>query len=703
MPSTLESLLDDLQLTRCSHAREAGLWITSLPWPRLEPKELSLDGQPTSCVQIGRWPGHHYPRRLLLTADGRNDVPDRLRLTTGNRDGKDSPNLPEAVMEPFDVGVVPALLCEHHRLTIRHGGHSVGLAMGLRFRGEVHWWEACRLLEINRSHDCLTVEMGGAIEVRNMTETELKTHQGVSNPFLHKHNWLNGRIYARLHSNGVCEVFAHHINSKFFDAGSAFEGVVPVVGFHVEASEEELQRCLGDWTGSISELTLGKVRFDLAEAARLATPTQPGQMTRENGMLVWQPYLGAELYGGDGPSELTGEPYIFHAERQTFPQGMARTLRFSLSLSERSPHVARYLAPAEWYEKCEEFFPNLQLLDDSDDSWEKARQWTRSNVLQGGFEDGSLPRHLRTSRTEVERIRHEPGWEGELPYAQFLTAWRTCDAEDYAVALRAAYYFTDVAVDHSVKLVRMHASAPPAIALPMNRMQGTVAAYLETGDPYLLETAEAVTGNSHWLHKNSWPRMAVGRDACFVRSAVLLYRYFGDEFYRRIAFEGVMSVVESQRENGSFGDQGGGSGIHQTGGYVTKPWMGLLALNGVLDYLELFPEEVALRQSVRKFADWLMAERQVRNGIKTWCFQHDYNGKRSYYHIFLGHEIELPSVGNSWHHETLARLLGYAAEVFHEPSYIEAWRESHSAADACSNDHSVAAALQFLCPANLKT
>jgi len=602
-------------------------------------------------------------------------------------------------MEAFDGKEQPALHCEHHRLVLRHGDRSVGLTMGLKTGGEVHWWEACRLVVLGQSPDCLTVEMGGAIEVEHMSEEVLKAHQGVTNPFLHRHNWLNGRIYARLHSNGVCEVFAHHINSKFFDGGRPLQDVVPVIGFTVDAPVEELDKAAGSWDGSVSEISLGGVRFDLAECARLATAKQPGAMSHEDNTLVWQPYLGVELYGGDGSEELTGDPFIFHGEEKCFPQGMARTLRFSLSLSDRSPRVLRYLAPVSWYEHCGDYVFGTEQLEDGDQSWELARQWTKAHVLEGGYEDGLLPRHLRTSRTLDGRTRHEPGWEGEIPYAQFLAAWRTGDPDDYAVALRSAYYFTDVVVDHAEKLVRMHASAPPAVALPMNRMQGTIAAYLETGDPYLLEAAEAVTTNSHWLHKNSWPRLAVGRDACFLRSAVMLYRYLGDEFYRRIAREGVGNVVTSQRANGSFGDQGGGSGIHQWGGYITKPWMGTLALNSVLDYLELFPEEAELKESVKKFADWLMSERQVRNGVRTWCFQHDYNGERRFFHMTLGTYVDLPSVNNSWHHETLARLLAYVAREWNDSSYWEAWSESHKAADSCSNDHSVAAALQFLRPA----
>jgi hypothetical protein len=314
--------------------------------------------------------------------------------------------------------------------------------------------------------------------------------------------------------------------------------------------------------------------------------------------------------------------------------------------------------------------------------------------MKEGFETGSIPRHTMPLNHPEAVGEYEPGWEGEIPYAAFLQAWRTGDHETYQAALNSAYYIADVAVDHASNCMHMHGYPPPASSVPMNRMQGAIAAYLETGDPYLLETSQAVTANSHWTNRNSWPRLGVGRDACYVRSAVLLYRYFSDDFFRKIAYEGAIMVVESQRPNGSFGDQGGGTGIHQWGGYITKPWMGLLALSGVLDYLELFPEETKLLGSVERFANWLMEERFDHDGIVTWSYQHDFNGGRNYYDPTSGSHRVLPGEGK-WHQESLGRLLTYCTLRFNRPDYMAAWMESRKV-PLEKNDHGVAAALQFV-------
>jgi len=691
------SLLNQMRLGRIGEEEPAGLYLTSLPWPKEEPIPLSLAQQATTVLPLGKWPGTEIPRRLLMVADGGEaGAPRELAVTQGQTVSMRSK--PKASMELLERSPDFENEWQSHFLRLEHGGRSVGLALGLRFEGKVHWWEACRLVVNADTPGCTVIEMCGSIPRRRMTLQELEEQVGYHNTYLHKHNWLTGRIFARVHANGVCEIVAGHINNKFVDEGGDLEDVVPVVGFLPAESEEETSELLGPWDGTRSQFSLGGVAFDVREAARLATPSQPGNFWQEGKWLTWQPYLGVELYGGICPKTLTDDPFFIHPEQQVFSKGMARSLRFSLSLSECSPVVARYLAPSWWYGLCEEFQPAalLPISGPYDQAIDEASEWVQRHIVRGGFEDGSVPRSAGPAGPDIKgRPRWEPGWEGEMPYAQFLTAWRTGKKDDYEAAMRSAYHFTDVAVDHAVKLVRMHGFTPPAVALPMNRVMGTLAAYLETGDPFLYDTARAVITSAHWQHKNSWPRMTVGRDACYMRSAVLFYRYFGTVFFREIAWEVGLTVVESQRENGSFGDQGGGAGVHQWSGYISKPWMGLLAVNGLLDYLELFPDTPEFQKSVRLFADWLMSERGDFEGAKVWFYQHDYNGGRHFTMPYTKEKVVLPGP-HPWHHATLARLMAYCAQTFQEPAYLEAWAESFAATHREPNDHSIGSALQFL-------
>ncbi|MHB9106416.1 MAG: hypothetical protein ACYDCO_05105 [Armatimonadota bacterium] len=699
------SQLERVTLSRLGAEEPAGLWIASLPLPPDAVPSMSLQDRPTYVEPLGAWPGlgEAHPRRLLLVADGGDTAPERLALAPGAEPAPGE--LPTAEMELIARAPREFFIWEMHGLKLSWGEQSVLLALGLRVGDAVHWWENCRLVTVAETPSCRIVEMSGAIASQKVGLEYFVTYPGLTDPLLHRHNWVYGHLYARLHANGVCEIFARHINSKFVDDGQDLHDAVPLLGIRTPDGEADMAALSGAWDGSRHALSMGGVRFDVTEIARLATPEQPGHMDVEDGLLAWQPYQAMELYGGNAPRQITGDPYIVHPERRTIPRGMARSLRCSLSLNPaRSPRVARYLAPAWWYGLCEEFSPAplLPVSNVLDGQLEHYREWFRACTQQGGFEDGCVPRGARIGQEE----RPEPGWEGEVPGAMFLCAWRTGDALDYDLAMRAAYVFTDVYVDHADKLVRMHGQAPPAVALPMVRVHGTVLAYLETGDPYLLDTARAIIENAYWLHKNAWPRLSIGRDACFIRGAVLLYRYFDDAHFLRIARDSIRTVGDSQFVDGSFGDQGGGTGIHGNNSYVVKPWMGCMAVGGVIDYLELFPDDAAALAIVLKYGDWLLRERFASEpgGVRGWAYQHAYAGMRKHFRTATNEHIALPA-GYPWCGDYLARILPFCSLRTGNPEYFDAWAEAyfsghrrrrHGEQQRSGGDHGVAQAWQYL-------
>lgn len=582
-------------------------------------------------------------------------------------------------------------------LRIDWGGRSVGLVMGMRSRGRLIWWECCRMMRLAQSPHCCEVEMGGTVPVEVIDSTHFQKYPGHRSPYLHYHSWLNGHIYARLHANGVCEIYARHVNSKFADDGLDLKDCVPVVGFQVDAPAETLESMTGAWDGRRRDFEAGGVQFDLSEPARLATPDQPGSIEAAGGMIVWQPYLGMELYGGAAASDRIGDPYIYHAADRTVPRGMSRVLRFSLSLNpHRPPRVARYLAPAWWYGACEEFSPAplLPVSNRFDGAIGNARTWLQTYTRSGGFEDGAIPR--AATGPAAPGSRHEPGWEGETPGAAFLLAYRTGDAADYELALRACDLYTDVYVDHAVKLVRMVGYPPPAMALPHNRVHACVYAWLETGDAFDLDAARAVIENAHWVHRNSWPRQAVGRDAAYVRGAILLHRFLGDDHFHQIARGGIADIVASQRDNGSFGDQGGGAAVHGWAAFITKPWMGLIAVGPLIDYLEMYPDEDGALACIRRFADWMMRERVDHGGFKGWCYQHDYDGRREFFDYGTGKVYTLPAKAQ-WHVDYLARFLMFCTLRLGDPAYFDAYVESYDGrGESRTWDHDAAETIQFV-------
>jgi len=663
---------------------------------------MSLGGRPTFVQPLGQWPEHGpgHPRRLLLVADGGDTAPETL-----------SPGMPVGVPgRPPEAGMVPLeqspdrfFLWEAHQLTLRWGGTEVRLAMGLRVGDELHWWQCCRLEVVEDTPHCRVIRMAGAIPVRQVTRAHFRQQPYYADPLLHHHNWVYGDIVARLHANGVCEIFARHVNSKFFDDGLDLHDAVPVLALQAVGADPDAAAVSGLSTGELPAFALGGARFDVHAVSPLATREQPGDVQVRDGRLIWQPYLGMELFGGLCPKEATGDPFIHHAEDRLIPRGMARTLRFTVSLNPaRAPRVARYVAPAWWYGLCEELSPRplLPVSNAFDGVLDVEQQWVRACIHRGGFEDGAVPRHASSGGAE----RPEPGWEGETPGAMFLAAYRTGDAVDYDLAMRAAYVFHDVHIDHAAKLVRMHGQPMPAVALPMARIHACVYAYLETGDPVLLDTAEAVIETSYRLHKNAWPRLSVGRDACFIRGAMLLYRYGGNPHFLQIARDGIRTVCASQFADGSFGDQGGGAGLHGWNSYIIKPWMGLMAVGGLIDYLEMFDDAVAWA-TVKRFADWLMAERfDVDSGGYGWSYQHGFNGGREFAQVVTSDDVVILPTRKRWHVDYLARVLTFASLRTGDPAYFDAWAESFAANNArlrddgklSSGDHRYAQAWQYV-------
>lgn len=696
-------LFNEAALTRITPPGDAGLLLCSLPLPREKIASLSLDKRSTWRRDLGQWPCESAgtPRRALLVAENRGTAPDTLR--PGKRGKKTAGVPPTAELVLVEKSEEEAFFWERHAVRIRWQDRTVDFVMGMKVKGEIHWWEACNLVTREESPRCRVVEAGGAIPHVQTDFADMAAFKGYENPFLHRHNWLNGHLGLRLHANGVCEIFAHHINCAFFDEGLPLEDAVPVLGIRTPGGEQEAASLAGVWDGSRETLALGGIRFDLSEPARLATPEKPGALSFQEkfGFLVWQPYLGMELFGGLCPQDRMGDNYIFRAEQQIIPRGMARTLRFSFSMNPKAaPGVARYIAPNWWYGLCEELIPAalLPVFDQFEPDLDLSAQSTLDCQFNRGFEDGSIPRH--GSAAQFPKV--EPGWEGEVGYAMFLMGWRAGRGPLILAALRSAYHFADVAVDHAAFRVRMHGYPPNAYSVPMERIHVMVAAFLETGDDYLFTTARSVIDTAHWTHKNSWPRMCVGRDACFIRGQMFLYRYFGDIHYRDLARDAIKDVIDSQRPDGSYGDQGGGSGIHGWGAYITKPWMGLMASGGLMDYLDLVqPEDPRVLEAIKKFADWLMRERYDHKGVMGWGYQHYYNNQRLCYHSIGQRWVELPG-DMLWHVNYLARLLTFCSLRFDKAGYFDAWAESEiatiekSAEKQMTGDHRAAQTGQFL-------
>jgi len=670
MPTPALAWLDHLKCRRVKGTDAAQAIRLSLPLPRGLSSGIGFAGQQTQCEPVAFWsdggvPGAPRRELLLATTDG---APESVAVEAQTHGGSPCPE-PSATLTVIERDTGTPLSHEVNEMVLGRGGKELGIRVGLLTDEGIHWWQWVRIEELSVGPVCRSVRAMGAVPVHFETEADIPESGGyAAYPWLHKHNHVRGEVFARCFVNGVIEFFIRHINGCFFTEGGDLHGVVPVIGFREPGAQPE--NCEQDVTG-VFRLRLGEVSLDSLEASHLVGDDRPGKLWLEDGVLVYQPYTGIEALAGHIAEVRTGDAYLARADQRKFPKGMARTVRMAASLGDAPPEVAVYIAPDWWYGIAEELTtkPLLPVRDETDAAPQESEDWLNANLYRGSFDDGALTRYGLSG----EPGSGDTGWEGEAPYGHLLAAYRSGNPETYDLALRNCYHLADVATDHSFLSVRMHAYEGGAQSLPMQRILGHYAAYLETGDPYLSETAMAVAEHAYWWDRKYWPRRSIGRDAAYIRGLIFLHRYTGEGFYLRRAREAIGRVIQVQHPDGSYADQGGAAGVHGGVNLVVKPWMGSIATEPLVDYLDFCPEDEEVAAAALRFADWLLAHRIEEDGQRHWPYQWSFDGANTYPNLH-GKPASLP-VGR-WHEDYLAKILGWASLKTGNPDYYQAWHES---------------------------
>ncbi len=622
---------------------------------------------PTQVQPVGYWPevnGRRDPRRVLLFACGTSS--EQLAF----KRGKPSIGVfqgPKAALTVLDKRYETLLPWEVGELVLSQGDATLGLRMGLMVNGSCHWWQWVTMEVLDDGPVCRTIRAAGTIPIywerHESQEAKRATDSAAGYPWLHKHNHIRGEILARCYANGVIELTMRHVNGRFFTEGGVVEGVTPVIGFRSQG---------GDWPTEAETVTeqrrwhWDRVSVDSWAAGDLVSKPHPGRAWRDGDICIYQPYEGVEALAGEHARLRSGSPYLSRASDRRIPKGMGRTVRMIASLGPVEPDVAVYLLPDWWYALAEDLCetPLLPVRDQTTATLSKAIDYYRSNHLAGCFDDGAVLRWPSPP---------EPGWEGETPQAQFAAAYWNGEAQDYDLALRSAYHIADVVVDKTLFAIRMHGYDPPAQSLPMQRVSGMVAAYLETGDPYLLDTARSVAESAYAWDRANWPRRSFGRDAAYIRGLIYLYRYLGDPGDLARAREALHRVVSTQLPDGSFADQGGTVGIHAVMNLIVKPWMGCIATEAMVDYLACAPDE-EIERAVLSFSRWLLTCRVRDEQGVHWPYQVSHAGVGVTYRL---DGTVIPLLTNPFHTEYLAKILGWAAIRTNDPEFYSAWWQSY--------------------------
>ncbi|MCD6394371.1 MAG: DUF982 domain-containing protein, partial [Planctomycetes bacterium] len=408
-------------------------------------------------------------------------------------------------------------------------------------------------------------------------------------------------------------------------------------------------------------------RLNLEDASTLFSESHPAEMRTANGILEYRPYSGVEIYGRrNNPAEDRSIGKIVAAEERRIPRGVARTVRFVVSLGEAPPRIARYRLPAWYYASCGHLWPDgvFPAKGRTQPMLERGGRWLCENMLCGCFEDGSVGRGDRWRNGKIA----ESGWEGETPFALLWYYYLTGEAEALQAALRDAYNVADIATDHTDMAVRMHGHRLGARSLPMQRVLGLVAGYLETGDPYLLETAQAVMDHAYWWDRTNWPRRSVGRDAAYVRGLLALADVTDGEHYIERAREALRRFSERQLDSGAFTDQGGTTGFHGNVNVIVKPWMNLILCEAMLDFLER-TEDPVIEKTLLKVVDWLISVAITNEkGEVYWGYKYRHGDNEA---LPWAPEYRLPLVRHGRPYPYVMRPLLYAARRTGQSKYLD--------------------------------
>ena len=658
-----------LTLTNGRAAADARVAMVSLPLPLGAPGYSALGEFPTQTQPLAAWPesvagAREVPRRQLMFVVSADTLPAELSVSGRDQSLPEyaGPELSCRVLRKKNTGIV---LLEENEAELRFGDRTLGLRMGLVHGGETHWWEWLRVEELWSGPLCKAVRVAGCAEVERVDDSRFDglAHPGeaIGTKIFHRQNWLFCEVFALMFANGVVQLTCRHVNGHYFDHGRDLEDTLPVIAF----SSDDLPELDEALDGRRTRFRVGPADLDLADAASLVSPAHPGRLYTEGDVVVYQPYEGVEITG-DTYHQERDDGFIVKAAERIVPTGVARTVRFTLSMGDAAPAVTRLVVPDWWYAQAGELWPDCVLP--VHDARDRIIDTCQAGVLErfrereGCFDCSVLNRNL---------------WEGELPYTEMLQFYLSGDLDVHELAVDECYYLADVGMDHATETLRMQEYPFGAVAAPLQRTVAMTFAWLETGDPYFLNCSEAIANRFYWTDRLNWPRRSYGRDAASVRSLIFLWDYTGKEDYLAMAREALGRTVACQRPDGSCGDQGGGVGVQ--GGSaceITKPWMALLAADPVIDYLSRRPGDEELHASLVRTGEFLLRSQFEHDGVWTWAYQYGYGDNpgdpwamRNDPTGFAPHPVAPHSVPGY-----RARFLPFLTRLTGDLRYLEAWQ-----------------------------
>lgn len=501
-------------------------------WTRgLTSGTVTVDGIRLQAQTVARWP-NRSPRRLMVRWLG-SRLPVRLQGGLAVADRADSTAGWDFAYElvaasadsvPWKTAVRNVPLeetqYEMYQVNLTHADRHLGVRLGMRRGDKLYWWQFVRADFVQRGPVFDVLRVGG--------------------PLYNEESTLQTDLYLVLYANGVVDAYVHFVNHQREGVGTSTHGI-PVLAFDVPHAPD---LCV-QLDGSATHFNLRDCVLDLGAGAAYGSPEYPGELDVQNGLAVWQPWADQRVWGqllvdaegipehrivrgrGEGQDLLNEQRskadqfWVARAGEEFFPRGLARSVRFRLSLGDAPPVIRRYEAPGWWHALAGTLPTGGRL----------PTFWS------------ALPHALRLAEAQYD----EPHPRGGFPFevgrssrdsdgtlgAALLLLGHAADRPDLCrQALLPAYWWADIAINHVDYTVHeLPKYSWQWIVQPYHRWLELVHAYWYTGDPYLLETARFAADSYYRFFWTNRPHRSVGRDALPVADLLALWQGTGERVY----------------------------------------------------------------------------------------------------------------------------------------------------------------------------
>jgi hypothetical protein len=535
---------------------------------------VQIGGRQVQAQPVAHWPGDDGVRRVLMRWLADSAGPTGNDLTYLDQAASDAGwsfdyRLVESSNEtrPWQVALRNLPLdeteYEMHQLDLANGDKKLGIRLGLRHNNRIYWWQFVRADWVHRGPVCDVLRAGG--------------------PIYNEQSTLQADLYLVLYANGTIEVTPHFINHMREGEGMDLNGV-PVVALDLPGTPQ-VDHVLD---GATARFDLGTSRLNLDYTVHMADAERPGSLRTEDGIVVLQPWLDQQIFGGmlvydEGipehrilrkggtTAEVKLKANLGEADRyyvttigdRLIPRGVARSFRFVLSVGEGATDIARYQAPG-WWQAQAQAVPTRGNLPVS---W-----WAVPHAVKTG--GALLQQQGNTGPYEYGRsVRDGDGSAGSA----MLALGHSIDEPRFSgAALPACYWRADIPINHETFAI----SETPYfgwqwIVQPYSRYMSAVAGYLETGDPYLFETAELAADGYYRFFLTNRPHRSVGRDSLPVYGMLALYECTGKQMYldraHRVLSEGWRSYAQTKHYWPGHQSGAGTNGVGMRPGYDYMP------------------------------------------------------------------------------------------------------------------------------------